>query len=63
MVNSKEKSGRGGEREGAGRPPVAEPTKARTVHLTDKQTEVLKIAGGNKYLREHLDNLGKMLKK
>ena len=54
---------RGGARAGAGRPPVAEPARARTVRLTDKQNEVLKIAGGNPYLRKHLDDIGKLLKK
>lgn len=63
MEKSKTKSTRGGERVGAGRPPIAEPTKARTVHLTDKQNATLKVAGGNTYIREHLDKLGKIINK
>jgi hypothetical protein len=57
------KSKRGGVREGAGAKKKSEPAKPRTVHLTDKQAETLKTAGGNPYLREHLDNLGKLLRK
>lgn len=57
------KSNRGGKREGSGRPPVADPVKARTVQLTDGQYGVLKKAGGNSYLRKHLDDLGKLLSK
>lgn len=57
------KTTRGGVREGAGRKRVEEPAKPRTVRITDKQAEILKIAGGNPYLREHLENLGKILRK
>jgi hypothetical protein len=62
MGNSNDKkTGRGGFREGAGRTPVDEPTKAKTVHLTERQSEILKKAGGNPYLRKHLDDLGKLI--
>lgn len=57
------KSKRGGYREGAGRPVTPEPAKPRTVRLTEKQAVTLKTAGGNPYLRKHLDDLGKLLRK
>lgn len=57
------KSNRGGLRAGAGRPAVDDPAKPRTVRLTDTQADTLKKAGGNPYLRKHLDDLGKLLRK
>jgi hypothetical protein len=65
MIISMEKSTskRGGTREGAGAPRKAEPTKPHTVMISDRQKEILKIAGGNSYLRKHLDDLAILLNK
>jgi len=54
MDNNQNLSGRGGKREGAGRPHTDKPAIRRTIRLTDEDFELFNKKGGVKWLREQL---------
>lgn len=53
----------GGAREGAGRPPLEEPKKNRSLRATDKQWATFQALGGNALFCAMLDLIGKDAKK
>lgn len=55
----KQKSSKGGAREGAGRKHSDDPKKSRTIRATDAQWDTFKNLGGNAWFSALLDSLSK----
>ena len=63
MQMQKKAARKGGAREGAGRPPLEEPKKTRSIRATDEQWATFQEQGGNAWFCALMDSLKKKLTK